>query len=154
MGKTVDITAGNNIIMNANIPKVGVAAIILRNNTVLLGKRIGAHGADTWSFPGGHLEFNESLIDCAIREAKEETDLNISIISDNPVAITNDFFEKDQKHYITIYMLAKHIDGEPKITEPEKCQGWEWFSWNALPSNLFLPVRNLIKQGYNPLSQT
>jgi len=36
--------------------------------------------------------------------------------------------------------------------EPEKCEKWEWFSWNNLPSNLFLPTLNLIKNGFNPLN--
>ncbi len=139
--------------MNQNLPKVGVAAIILKDNKVLLGKRINAHGAGTWQFPGGHLEFYESLKDCAIREVKEETDMNINLLSDNPVVVTNDFFEKDNKHYITLFMLAEHINGEPKITEPDRCLGWEWFSWENLPNNLMTPIMNLIKQGYNPFSK-
>lgn len=49
-------------------PKVGLSVIIRRKSKVLLGKRKNSHGAGTWCFPGGHLEYKESL-----RELKEET---------------------------------------------------------------------------------
>lgn len=41
--------------------RVGVAAVILREGRVLLGERIGSHGAHTWATPGGHLEWGESI---------------------------------------------------------------------------------------------
>ncbi|MEO7108781.1 MAG: NUDIX domain-containing protein [Rhodoferax sp.] len=40
---------------------VGIGVIIVRHGLVLLGQRIGSHGAGTWALPGGHLEFG----DCA-----------------------------------------------------------------------------------------
>ncbi len=44
-------------------PHVGVAIIVVKGNRVLLGKRKNTHGSGTWQFPGGHLEFNESIED-------------------------------------------------------------------------------------------
>ena len=64
----------------SNEVRVGVAVIIMRQNTILLGERIGAHGANTWATPGGHLEFGEAVEQCAIREVYEETGLNLSLI--------------------------------------------------------------------------
>ena len=58
-------------------PQVGVGVLILRDGKVLLGRRKGSHGAGCWSAPGGHLEFGETLEDCAAREVLEETGLKI-----------------------------------------------------------------------------
>lgn len=134
-----------------NRPKIGIAIIILKNEEVLLGKRNGAHGAGTWSFPGGKLDIWENLKDCAKRETREETGLEVELIDENPIAITNDMFFKDEKHYVTLYFRARYISGEPRIMEPEKCGEWKWFKWGYFPNNLFLCVDNLIKTGYNPL---
>ena len=137
-------------------PKVGLGVILMdySNDKVLLGKRKNAHGDGTWSFPGGHIEWMESLRDCAERELREETGLNLSSYRFEDVdacAVTNDFFKNENKHYITLYLRAEHIYDEPKIMEPKKCAEWKWYSWEKLPElNLFTPVRNLIKQGYNP----
>ncbi|MCX5774664.1 MAG: NUDIX domain-containing protein [Fusobacteria bacterium] len=44
-----------------NRPKVGVGILIIKEDKVLFGKRENAYGDGAWSFPGGHLEFNESF---------------------------------------------------------------------------------------------
>ena len=131
-----------------NLPKVGVSVIITKGSRVLMGKRKNAHGDGSWQFPGGHLEFNETPEECAKREVLEETGLQVDGF--RPVAFTNDIFQKEGKHYITLFLISKTHSGEPKVLEPDKCERWEWFEWNALPRPLFLPVQNLLKQGYNP----
>jgi 8-oxo-dGTP diphosphatase len=45
-----------------NQPRVGVGIVITRGNEVLLIHRHGAHGAGTWSPPGGHLDFGERRV--------------------------------------------------------------------------------------------
>ena len=51
-------------------PQVGTAMILTKGDKVLLMKRKGPHGTGTWSTPGGHLDFGETLEGCAAREAK------------------------------------------------------------------------------------
>lgn len=132
-------------------PKVGIGVLVLKDNKVLLGLRKNAHGDGDWSFPGGHLEFFESLEECAKREVTEETGLEIEDIKKGPY--TNDMFTKEEKHYITIFMLSKIKSGEAKVMEPEKCEKWEWFDWDNLPQNLFIPIKNLKETGFNPFKK-
>ena len=129
-------------------PLIGVAAIVIKDNKVLLGKRKNAHGAGTWAFPGGHLEFNESIEKCAKREVFEETGIHIKNIRCG--TFTNDIFRKDQKHYVTLFVISEYHDGDLELKEPEKCEKWDWFFWNELPEPRFLPLKNLLKQGFTP----
>ncbi len=47
-------------------------------------------------------------------------------------------------------MITNWKSGELEVKEPEKCEGWEWIEWDKLPKPLFLPIENLIKEGFNP----
>jgi len=132
-------------------PKIGVGVIVIKENKVLLGKRLNSHGKGTWSFLGGHLEFNETPEDCARREAMEEA--NIRIKNVKFATITNDIFSPERKHYITIFMKSEYDSGGVKIKEPDKFQEIGWFEWNNLPKPLFLPIQNLFKQGYDPFGE-
>lgn len=131
-----------------NRPKVGLGVFIVKDGKVLLGKRKNALGEGAWCFPGGHLEFNESWEECAVRETIEETGIKIKNIKFGTV--TNDIFKKEKKHYVTIIMLADHDSGDVKLMEPDKCERWEWFEWDKdkLPQPLFVPIQNLFKQKF------
>lgn len=101
-----------------NRPFVGVAVIVTQNKKVLLGKRKGTHGAGSWAFPGGHLEFNESIKGCAIREVYEETGLSIKNI--RRATFTNDIFQAENKHYVTVFVVAEYESGELHIKRTRK----------------------------------
>ncbi|WP_108652648.1 nucleotide triphosphate diphosphatase NUDT15 [Dongshaea marina] len=129
--------------MNREV-RVGVGVIILRDGCVLLGERIGAHGAGTWATPGGHLEVGESIEECARREVLEETGLEVYSIE--KLSFTNDIFEEEGKHYITLFVTASCDGGEAQLMEPHKCMQWQWFKPDELPTPLFLPLTNLLKE--------
>nr|CDQ34781.1 bifunctional nicotinamide mononucleotide adenylyltransferase/ADP-ribose pyrophosphatase [Virgibacillus halodenitrificans] len=127
--------------------QVGVAAVILREGRVLLGERIGSHGAHTWATPGGHLELCESIEECAQRETFEETGLVVDAFK--KLSFTNDVFEQEGKHYVTLFVVACCSNGKPQIIEPDKCKQWKWFELDKLPEPLFLPLANLLKEPVN-----
>jgi len=129
-------------------PGVGIGVIVVKEGKVLLGKRKNSHGAGCWSFPGGHLEMHEAWNECARREVLEETGLAIDNLKF--VAATNDVFPEENKHFITLFILACYHSGILTNMEPEKCSEWDWFSWDNLPKPLFLPIENLLKQSFWP----
>ncbi len=125
-----------------SFPKVGVAVIIMREKQVLLLRRRNSHGAGSWAVPGGHLEFGESPEQCGARETHEESGLKVSGL--RFFALTNDVFERENKHYITIWLLAEDFSGEPMMNAPEEMSDIAWFQWDHLPTPLFLPFQNLL----------
>ena len=150
------------------IVRVGVGAIVSCQyypQCVLVGKRKGSHGAGMLALPGGHLEVGEEWGTCAIRETKEETNLDCKALSFN--AVTNDRFidGNPMKHYITIFMNIEVKPGSALLSnlEPEKCEGWEWMNHNDLrdihkanEGVLFDPLARFIDEGneFFPTSTT
>jgi len=129
-------------------PQVGAAMIVNRAGKVLLMKRKGPHGKGTWSTPGGHLDFGESLEACAARETKEEVGLEVTDVQFR--AVTNDVFETTNRHYITVWMEGKLASGEPTIASADEVEEIGWYPWDALPQPLFLPLANLVKENSYP----
>ena len=114
-------------------PLVGIGVIILNaQGKVLIGKRKGSH-APYYSIPGGHLELGESFEVAAIKEIKEET--NLTIINPKVICVTNnlDTYKLENKHYVSVILIADNFSGNLKNMEPEKCEGWQWCNPNNLP---------------------
>lgn len=127
--------------------QVGVGLYIFNDkNQLLLGLRKSSHDNGSWCPPGGHMEFGETIEEAAVRESKEETGL---IISTNDVwveGVTNDFYPESDKHYITLHLFCKKYQGQPEIVEPDKCEVWQWFDTDKLPTNLMLPVKHFLQK--------
>jgi 8-oxo-dGTP diphosphatase len=54
----------------------------------------------------------------------------------------NDIIE--EKHYVTLFVVVDAFEGKPLAKEPDKCEHWDWFEWDALPSPLFAPVQSVL----------
>jgi len=120
--------------------KIGVNIFLIKDGQILLGKRLSKAGFGTWGLPGGHLEPGENLAEAAKRELYEETGIKVSQLEflqliNNP--------EQDE-HYIQINFIAKEWLGEPELKEPEKCERWEWFDLENLPTEIFFGHRDFI----------
>jgi 8-oxo-dGTP diphosphatase len=123
-------------------PQVGLAVIVESEGTVLLLQRKGSHGEGTWAPPGGHVEFGESLEACAARETLEETGVVVGDVEF--IAITNDLFPSEQKHYLTVWVQATYLSGQASVAYPDKVAEVAWMPWDALPKQLFIPFSNLL----------
>ncbi len=122
------------------IIKVGVGVMVFKDGKVLMGKRKGKHGSGEYAWPGGHLEYMESFVDCAKREVFEECGIKIKNI--RFLRLLN--MKKYNKHYVDIAMVSEWESGELELKEPEKCEGWDWYEMNKLPQPVFAPIETFL----------
>ena len=132
--------------MNKPNPRIGIGVFVFKDGKFLMGQRRNAHGADTWSIPGGHLEFGESFEDTAKREVMEETGLTVGNVRFG--AVTNDVFPIEGKHYVSVWVVTDYESGEPTITEPDTYNELGWYDFDNLPTPLFLPWNQLLKSEF------
>lgn len=125
-------------------PKIGVGVLVWKNKKLLLGKRLNKDRSYCWQFPGGHLENNESIVECAQREVLEETGLKIK--QSRHLGFTDKPFEINQQQYVTLLVSSEYTSGEVQVLEPAKCEMWQWFDYNDLPAPLFLPITLFLEQ--------
>src|SRR6266704_3029054 len=117
---------------------VGVSVLVRKGDRILLEKREHTHGAGTWGPPSGHIDYGETPEQAAIRETQEETGVSISDVKFR--VFTNDVFEAEHKHYITLWFEARYVSGEPEVRAPEEESEVGWFTLGALPQPLFRPL--------------
>jgi 8-oxo-dGTP diphosphatase len=51
-----------------------------------------------------------------------------------------------------LFVVAEYDGGELQVSEPDKCEKWDWFIWRKFPENLFLSLKNLLTQGFHILN--
>lgn len=86
------------------------------------GKILLAHNNDTYQFPGGHLEDNEDMDDCIIREIKEETGIDVKV-NERPFlcikTFDNNYFGTGKKVLNSIYYYRFFTDDMPNFEETQ-----------------------------------
>ena len=63
-----------------NRPQLAVSAGIFRDGKILLVRRAREPSKGVYTFPGGRVEFGESLVEAVAREVREETGLVIEVV--------------------------------------------------------------------------
>lgn len=122
--------------------KVGVGVMVLKDGKVLMGKRKNIHGAGEYAWPGGHVEYMESFVECAKREVREETGIEITNVRFLRLMNLKHYAPK---HYADIGLMADWKSGEPRVMEPDKIEGWGWYDLDDLPQPLFYPIPSYIE---------
>jgi len=134
------------------VPLVGVGAIIIENNRVLLVKRAHPPLQAQWSIPGGVLEVGELVREAAIREAREETGLIV-----DPGAllgvydrVLRDPAQRVQYHYVLIDFLCRRVGGE--LLAADDATEVRWFTREELPALKLAPdTQDVIRKGFQKL---
>lgn len=115
---------------------VGVGAIILNKDGTLFLARRGAEARnerEKWEFPGGSVEFGETLENALIREIHEEYGFAIEVVQ--LLDVVNHILPREGQHWVSPTYLCRYKNGTPRILEPHKCDDIGWFTLAQLPVN-------------------
>lgn len=136
------------------LPLVGVGAIIIEGDRVLLVKRAHPPIQGQWSIPGGVLEVGEMVRQAAVREAREETGLIVETgellgVFDR---ILRDAEHRVQYHYVLIDFLCRPIGGE--LLAASDAAEVQWFKRGELAAlKLAEDTLEVIGKGFDKLDK-
>jgi 8-oxo-dGTP diphosphatase len=90
-------------------PVVGIGAIIVQDDRILLAKRGSEPGKGKWSVPGGLVELGEKVEKAVVREVKEETNLDVEVtrLVDAVNNIIKDSDGKLRFHFVILDFITK-----------------------------------------------
>ncbi|NOD64080.1 NUDIX hydrolase [Ruegeria sp. HKCCD9179] len=107
-------------------PKIGALAVVLRQDQVLLVQRSKQPDAGLWGFPGGHVEWGETVLQAAQRELREET----SVIAEPSHYLKNlDLLRHDPNgqvlsHYLLVGVACTYLSGTPEAGDDALDARW------------------------------
>lgn len=116
---------------------VGVGAILVDDEGCIFLARRGPKAKNErglWEFPGGSVEFGETLAEALQREMYEEYRIKISV--GELVDVVDHILLEEHQHWVSPTFICQIISGEPSIQEPEKCTEIGWFRVDQTPKEL------------------
>ena len=129
-----------------------VAVVVVRHKgKFLLGRRTIDPGKGMWSFFGGYVDRGEKVEDAALREVKEETNLDVQL-----EGLIGIYSEQGDSHVLVVYQ-ASIIECEANVlvAQSEEVSELAFFTWEELPALAFPVDRHILndwRQMQNDLS--
>lgn len=120
-----------------------VYMLFIRDGQILLLRRANTGFEDgNYGLVSGHLDPHESLTQAAIREAKEESGVDIDPAD---IEMKTTMHRRGADERIDFFFEVKKWQGEIVNTEPEKCDDLRWFALDDLPRNTIPYIRQAIE---------
>ena len=116
---------------------VGVGAVIVDADGRLFFARRGPKAQNErglWEFPGGSVEFGETLAEALKREMREEYGIEIAV--GELLDVVDHILPEEGQHWVSPAFICSVVKGEPLIMEPGKCSDIGWFYPEKVPDNL------------------
>jgi ADP-ribose pyrophosphatase YjhB (NUDIX family) len=127
-------------------PAVGVAALIVHQHQVLIGRRIKAPMQGSWQLPGGWLRCGSTPQQALQAQIVGFTGMRVG--QARFAAITDNHFD-DELHTISLYYQLPCLNpNELDLSQNKACDEWCWAEWGNLPEPLFLPLYVLKQSGF------
>jgi 8-oxo-dGTP diphosphatase len=116
---------------------VGVGAIILdAADRLFLAQRgpLAKNERGLWEFPGGSVEFGETLADALQREMAEEYGVQIQV--GELLDVVDHILPEEGQHWVSPTFICTIKSGQPTIREPGKCTAIGWYAPEDVPEGL------------------
>ncbi len=128
---------GNKIEIYINpVPTVDII-IEYNNGIVLIERKNFPHG---WAIPGGYVDYGESLEEAAIREAKEETNLDVELVCQLHTYSSPD--RDPRQHTISTVFIAK---GKGELKGKDDALNAKVFTKENLPDKLAFDHKKILQ---------
>ena len=109
------------------------AAVVERGAHYLVTRRLaGTHLEGFWEFPGGKCEPAETVLECLIREIREELGCEITV-DEEILSVSHEYPDR----IVDLHFFRCHVHGEP---QPLIGQEIRWVPSTDLPSLEFPPA--------------
>jgi 8-oxo-dGTP diphosphatase len=113
---------------------VGAGAIIFnKNGALFLAKRAkeARNEKYKWEFPGGGVEFGDTLEKALVREVREEYGFVIEVV--HLLEVVDHILAEENQPCVSPTYLCIYRNGKPRIMEPHKCEEIGWFCLDSIP---------------------
>ncbi|MDY7088153.1 MAG: NUDIX domain-containing protein [Actinomycetota bacterium] len=130
---------------------VGVGAMVFDDDgRVFLARRGPAarNERGLWEFPGGMVDFGETMAEAVEREFIEEYGMTVEVTG--LIGVSDHILREEGQHWISPSFTARHVAGTPEIKEPAKCTEIGWFRLGELPEQLTQASRDTVRN-YTPM---
>ncbi len=115
-------------------PYLASYCLMRANDTILLQRRFNTGYLDGhWALPSGHVADGEDALAAASRELREETGLIVKLDDWRFVCAMH---RRTDRTIVDLFFTTDGFFGTPRICEPAKCDGLEFFPIDALPQPL------------------
>ena len=121
---------------------VGVGALIVNERGELFLARRGPAAKNErglWEFPGGGVEFGETLRETLRREIMEEYGVEIEV--GDLLDVDDHILPDEHQHWVSPTFICRIVSGDPVIREPGKCTEIGWFTVDQVPDDLTVITR-------------
>ena len=113
------------------------------NNKVLLSQRNQPqtpYAHDKWQFPGGGMEFGEDPIETVKREVKEETGIDIELLSEKPVLHSSNLsMPEEDIHLVVLGFPARYVSGEINVSADSETKDAKWCDAEKIDFSVCIP---------------
>ncbi|MBP1156710.1 MULTISPECIES: NUDIX domain-containing protein [unclassified Paenibacillus] len=121
-----------------------VYLLFIRDGNILMLRRANTGYADgKFSLVAGKLDGNEEVKHAAVREAEEESGLQLTAGDVEVASVMHRL--SDTGEWIDFFLTVNHWEGEPVNKEPDKCSEMAWFPLDKLPDDTIPHVRKAIR---------